>query len=244
MHPTHQRLLGTEHLNEGLTWSGSRPFFGGKPLAAYAEGVQLLFRADGCTNTTHYRLMTPKAVSSGADMSCNYCVQPSTVATEEDMSRALQHAQLDAKTTWQYQPKWLPHGRVDFFMWENRVVVQVDGSAHTQGMSKARQPNGPVKQDLDFNLTAWQAGGKVVRVLYTDLDNHELLVQLQLVAGEGGRRAGPFLLLSPGFRELRFKDPGTQRHAPCIDWFRDAIKDSCTVMRSSGGWTLLLPPTL
>ena len=132
-----------EHLNDGLTWSGDRPFVGGKLLPAYAEGVQLFFRAEGCTNTIHYRLMTPKAVSSGADMSCNYCVKPSKWETEQKMSRALQHAQLDGITTWQFQPKWLPAGRVDHYMFENEVALQVDGTAHTRVCSRTDSCTAP-----------------------------------------------------------------------------------------------------
>lgn len=246
MHRTHQLLLGTEHLNDGLTWSGDRPFVGGKLLPAYAEGVQLFFRAEGCTNTIHYRLMTPKAVSSGADMSCNYCVKPSKWETEQKMSRALQHAQLDGITTWQFQPKWLPAGRVDHYMFENEVALQVDGTAHTRGMFKDRQLYGPIKRDMQFNLTAWQAGAKVVRVLYPDLEHPELQEQLQLVAGAEGRRAGPLLLLSPGYRELWLVDSGTKQRSSYVEWFRAAINGCCRVQRSSEGWTWLLPlpPTL
>lgn len=244
MHRTHQLLLGTEHKNHGLTWSEDRPFLNGKLLAAYAEGVQLLFKAEGCTNTTHYRLMTPKAVSSGADMSCIYCVKPPTWETEREMNRALQHAQLDGITTWQYQPKWLPAGRVDYYMFESEVVVQVDGSAHTEGMFKDRQLFGPIHKDLQFNLTAWRSGAKVVRVLYCDLKHPELQEQLQMVAAAEGCRTGPLLLLSPGYRGLGLVDSGTKQRTYYIDWFRAAIKGCCSVQHSSEGWTWLLSPTL
>ena len=160
------------------------------------------------------------------------------------MSRALQHAQLDGITTWQYSPKWLPSGRVDFYMFTSRVVVQVDGSAHTRGMHKSSKLPCPLRKDLCFNLTAWQAGAKVVRVLWTDLKQPELLQLLQLLAGAEGCRPGPFLVLSPGYRGLGCKDPSTQQCTFYIDWFRDAIKGCCSVQRSSEGWTWLLPPTL
>ena len=58
-------------------------------------------------------------------------------------------------------------------------------------MFKDRQLYGPIKRDMQFNLTAWQAGAKVVRVLYPDLEHPELQEQLPLVAGAEGRRAGP-----------------------------------------------------
>lgn len=239
-----QLLLGTDHLNEGLSWSGSRPFLSGKPLAAYEERAQLFFKAEGCTNITHYRLMTPKAVSSGANMKCCFCEQPPVWETEAVMGKALQDARLDGITTWQYQPKWLPSGRADFYMFTTGVVVQVDGTAHTQGMFKASKLSCSMQKDLRFNVTAWQAGAKVVRVLYSDLGHPELLDQLQLLAGVGGRCAGPLLLLSPGYRDLRCQDPSTQQRTYYIDWFRDAISGCCSLQRSSEGWTWLLPPTL
>ena len=71
-------------------------------------------------------------------------------------------------------------------MFENEVALQVDGTAHTRGMFKDRQLYGPIKRDMQFNLTAWQAGAKVVRVLYPDLEHPELQEQLQL----GGRYRG------------------------------------------------------
>lgn len=244
MHRTHQLLLGTEHLNTGLSWSGGKPFLSGKPLAAYEEGMQLFFRAEGCTNTTHYRLMTPKAVSSGGNMRCCYCEQQAMWDTEAVMGKALQDARLDGITTWQYQPKWLQAGRVDFYMFTTGVVVQVDGTAHTQGMFKSRKLPCSMQNDLRFNVTAWQAGAKVARVLYSDLSHPELLEQLQLLAGVEGRRQGPLLVLSPGFKRLGCKDPDTQQRTYYIDWFKDAISGCCTVQRSSEGWTWLLPPTL
>jgi len=85
-----------------------------------------------------------------------------------------------------------------------------------------------------------------VRVLYPDLEHPELQEQLQLVAGAEGRRAGPLLLLSPGYRELWLVDSGTKQRSSYVEWFRAAINGCCRVQRSSEGWTWLLPlpPTL
>jgi very-short-patch-repair endonuclease len=239
-----QLLQGTEHLNPGLAFSEGRPFYQAKPLAAYGEGVQLLFRAVGCTGSPHYRLMTPNAVSRGADMNCCFCIKPSKYETERAISQALQQAELDTDTTWQYQPNWLAAGRVDFYMFKVGVVVQVDGSAHTQGIYSKQELPQPLQQDLCFNVRAWQAGAKVMRVLHTDLNDAELHVQLQLAAGVGGDRNGPWLALSPEYMFLTWVDAVTQERASYISRFLQAIGGSCRVQRSHGGWSWVLPLTL
>lgn len=241
----HQELLlGTDHLNPQLTWVGPTAYYQGKPLPAFKEGLQLLFKATGCTRG-HYRLMTPSAVSSKpANMSCCYCQQLFAFKSERGMSMALQLAGLDTITTWQYHPKWLANGRVNFYVFSTGVVIQVDGSAHTEGIHNKRKLPQLMQQDMDFNLTAWQAGAKVVRVLETDLGHPQLQEQLQLAAGAVGRRTGPFLLLSPGYDDLVWLDSAAQQYTSYVPCFKDAIADGCTEQSSSGGWTWLLPPTL
>lgn len=171
----YQHLEGTQHLNPQLDWSNGAVFFQGRPLAAYQEKVQLFFKASGCKpGVVHYRLLTPARVTRGANLMCCFCNDDYKYNTEQQVGRALLAAGLDTQTTWQCVP---PGGGsvVDFYNFTAQLVIQADGTAHTQGVRPALKPSKLLQQDINKCVAAWHKGLKYMRVQHGDMEGSELL---------------------------------------------------------------------
>lgn len=98
--------------------------------------------------------------------------------------------------------------------------------------------------DVSFNKAAWAAGAKVLRVHHMDLDRPGVVVEgLQLAAAYSRLVAGPFLLLSPGFRQVRWCCEAAQQALTYVEWMCWELAP-CGGVHSATGWVCLQPLTL
>lgn len=174
-------------------------------------------------------------------MQCCFCTGRYDAQTERDLGSTLQQLQLDIGTVWQYKPPFWA-GRVDFFMAPHQVNIQVDGKAHFDGTFRRLRLPDLARKDLMFNTAAWAAGAKVLRVHYKDLGGPEVVEALQLAVTFSSRVAGPFLLLSPAFGQVRWCEQQGWLPVSYIAWMCNAAS-GCRVERSAMGCTCLLAPT-
>lgn len=232
-----QVLADTEHLNPGLSNTGGQLWFQGKPLAAHAEGVQLYSKAEGCLpGQQHYRLVTPHAISSGANLQCSFCLGLEKYLTERLMSLALHKCGFEAPTVLQWNPKWW-HGRVDYYMpgWE--VVMQVDGCAHFVRNPRDRDLAQLVEPDLRCNMAAWAARAKMIRVHHKDQHTTSWLPQLLAMAD----LQGPLLVLSPSYGDVSWWQ---QQMLDYVSHMQLLLAGCVKVQLSGYHWLLPTPPTL
>lgn len=198
-------LAGTEHLNAGLECKEGQLQYNKQPLKLHQEGLQLYCKTEGCLpGVQHYRLLTPHAVSSGAKLDCEICLESQKFSSEQAMTSALQSAGWDQYAVLQWQPSWW-HGRVDYYFPGGGVVMQVDGAAHFVANRKTRQPRELLASDLRFNLATWQHQGKLVRVHHADLDRPSWQVHVLAMSV----MEGPLLVLSPSFTYVSWRQQPT-----------------------------------
>ena len=236
-------MAQTEPLSRDLDTASSRLQCGSATVTAHTEGQQLFYNARGCTGgRCHRRLMTPHAYNSGANMDCCFCLDKYDCRTERSMGHTLQQLGLDNQTVWQYQPPFWA-GRVDFFVPGWQLHVQVDGDAHFTGTYRKLCLSERMHMDVLFNTAAWRAGAKVVRVHHKDLGMPGVAAGLQLAATYSQRMVGPFLLLSPGFRQVRWRCEAQQQPRNYVEWMCRLFA-SCGGVHSATGWVCLQPLTL
>jgi very-short-patch-repair endonuclease len=232
----YQHLEGTQHLNPQLDWSNGAVFFQGRPLAAYQEKVQLFFKASGCKpGVVHYRLLTPAGVTRGANLTCCFCNDDYKYHTEQQVGRALLAAGLDTQTTWQCVP---PGGGsvVDFYNFTAQLVIQADGTAHTQGVRPALKPSKLLQQDINKCVAAWHKGLKYMRVQHGDMEGSELLQQLRVVTAACSGAPGPIIILSPAYQWLTFWDQQQGCWVSYVEWLASLLGSSCAVRQQRNGW--------
>jgi hypothetical protein len=186
--------------------------------------------------------MTPHAYTSGANMDCCFCLDKYDCSTERSMGHTLQQLGLDMQSVWQYQPKFWA-GRVDFFVPGWQLHVQVDGTAHFTGTYRKLCLSERMHMDLLFNKAAWAARAKVLRVHHNDLAMPGVAEGLQLAAACSQQVVGPFLLLSPGFRQVRWRCEALQQPLTYVEWMCRLFAP-CGWVQSAAGYTCLVPLTM
>lgn len=175
-------------------------------------------------------------------MDCCYCLDKYDSSTERSMGHTLQQLALDTQTVWQYKPPFW-EGRVDFYVAAWQVHVQVDGDAHFTGTYRKLSLSERMHKDLLFNTAAWAAGAKVLRVHHKDLGMPGVAEGLQLAAAYSQQIVGPFLLLSPGFQQVRWRWETPQQPLSYVEWMC-WLHAPCRIVQSAGGYTCLQPLTL
>lgn len=158
------------------------------------------------------------------------------------MGHTLQRLNLDRQTVWQYRPSWWGV-RVDFYMAASGVIIQVDGSAHFVGTYRKLQLPELARKDLEFNQAAWSAGAKVFRVHHKDLDHMVVWQLLQQLAAIGNNKAGPLLLLSPSYWQVKWR---WQPNQPAINYVECMAKQlvGCKVVVGAANTPYLQPLTM
>jgi very-short-patch-repair endonuclease len=232
-------LQGTEHMNPQVAWSDGRAFYQGRPLTVSQEQLQLYFKAGGCKGgRTHFRLLTPYTVHKGADMTCCFCQDRSKYETERAVGKALIAAGLDTSTTWQCVPPGAG-SVVDFYVYTSQLVIQADGTAHTQGVRPDRAPRQLLQHDIRRCVAAWQSGLKLMRIHYKDLADCLLPWVMQQVVATATNAHGPFVVLSPGYWDIVFQHPATGVHVGYAQYLSESIASPVTLNTLVNGWRLL-----
>jgi very-short-patch-repair endonuclease len=226
-------------MNPSLTWSGETVFYQGRPLTVSQEQVQLFFTAAGCNaEVTHYRLLTPYTVHKGADMTCFFCQGNYRFETEAAVGRALKRAGLDTVTTWQCRPPGAG-SVVDFYVYTAGLIIQVDGTAHTEGVRPDRLPRQLLQHDISRCVAAWQGGLKLMRIHYDDMEDWLLPWVLQWVVAKCTYTPGPLILLSPGYQGMGFQHPARRVYVGYAQYLRECIGCSVPVRAGWSGWCVL-----
>jgi hypothetical protein len=176
-------------------------------------------------------------------MDCCFCNHTWSIATEESTALAFSELGLDQLVAPQVQPGWWS-GRVDFWLLHNAVAVQVDGSAHFAGVYRKKRMPELVQRDASFQSAAWAAGAKVVRVHHKDLRLPVLKELLQTAATSPPTSAGPFLLLSPSYREVQWRDDTGQQLTTYLDYMQQHLPSSQVVAMPKDCSVLVPGPTL
>jgi hypothetical protein len=229
-------LAATGDVNPGLECREGRLFLHNQPLAAHAERPQLMCPSEGCLpGHQHYRLLTPHAISNSANLQCAICQRREVYSTEQYMTSALQRYGLDQQAVLQWRPSWW-RGRVDYYFPNCQVVMQVDGAAHFVANPRTRQLAELMQLDMAFNLAAWQAGAKLMRVHHEDQVDTPWLLQLLGMA----QRGGPLLVLSPSFTRVRWQCD--QAAGLWLDYVGHMIVLLGARACAAGGYVWLLPP--
>jgi hypothetical protein len=200
-----QQLVGTEGLNEGLSFHYGNAILGKHPINMSLERPQLYFKTAGCSpGQQHYRLITLKALQKPTDLECRLC-NPELVgvSTEVGFIKKGQAAGSLGGIIWQWQPadpKWW-HGRVDFLHHPTRTLIQIDGSAHFERY-RGGKPGKQLLSDIKFNKAAWGRGERVVRIHHVDLPECEQVLQPCF------QKRGPFIALSLSYAQEGWKQGG------------------------------------
>lgn len=193
-------LEGTEDLNPGLVANGLHPKLEGKLLPASAEGVQLFFKASDCEpGAQHVHLRTPHGVKKPEDLECQLC--PEFVGTRVEWQterQVIEHIRqsenghkLLQEVVCQWVPKWWS-GRVDFYHYPSKTIIQVDGEPHFEGVRKLK-PCTLLQNDMKCCSKVWQQQARMLRIHYADIDASAEYVQRCIA------KQGPFIVLSPSF---------------------------------------------
>jgi len=154
----------------------------------------LYFKLKGCCRgVQHYRFCTPHAVRQDSDLWCPFCMYDECAWTASRKalmaSNELDFMQLIAacgqSEQWCHQVRlgfW--KGCIDFYNWQDKVCVQIDGACHWHGISSCSAEL-VRKRDWTCNLSAWQAGVGLVRVHEDDLQQHQIVLAAVATAAAG-----------------------------------------------------------
>lgn len=191
-----EALRGTQALNIGLKMPYKRPVTyidtngNTKQFTASEERHRFLFKLRGCGQEQHYKHCTPHALHCEADLWCPFCMYnlylwaaagKGSIAANELLF--MQQLLLQGVSTeWCHQVRhWWWGACVDFFNWQLRVYVQVDGHGHWYGMHSVSHAE-VVARDLCCNWNAFWAGVSLVRVHERDLQRPDAVMAAIAIA--------------------------------------------------------------
>jgi hypothetical protein len=133
---------------------------------------------------------------------------------------------------------------VDFYVYTAGLIIQADGTAHTEGVRPDRAPRQLLQHDIRRCVAAWQSGLKLMRIHYEDMEDWLLPWVLQLVVAACSNAPGPFIILSPGYQGIVFQHPASRVCVGYAYYLRDCIGCGVTVKTLFNGWRLLQQLTL
>lgn len=205
-------VSGTQDVNYGLKMPYNRSITvvladGIAYKVARAEGkLQLLFKLK-CTyaDRRHYKYCTPRALMKPNDLWCPFCNydEVAWVAAEKkpitpnELPFMCMLASSGVCGKWCHQarlPFW--SGCVDFYNWELRACVQIDGPTHWDGMRVGHHTVAS-KRDFKCNKAAFDSRVALVRVHEGDIPHRDCVF-----AAISAAVANHAVVLTAGFRSI------------------------------------------
>ena len=209
-----EALRGTQTVNIGLKMPYNRTITfvdadgNTKPFTTTEEQQRFLFKLTGCGEQQHYKHCTPHALQSESDLWCPFCMYDCDVWTAAGkgsiVTNELSFMQLlvlmRLSTEWCHQVRhWWWGACIDFYNWQLKVYVQVDGHSHWYGVHNLSREE-VWARDLRCNQSAFWAGAGLVRAHEINVQQPDVLMAAIAIAA-----AERVVVFTAGYKQIRWQ---------------------------------------